>query len=242
MSIWGKIIGAAAGLAIGGPLGALAGGAAGHALDVGLSTPAETGDATRSIAFTIAVVALGAKMAKADGFVSDAEIVAFREVFRVPPDELRNVERVFNVAKRDTAGWQSYARQIGDMFPDRPEVLEDLVMCLFHIAKADGGVKEEEREFLRGVAETFGLPRSAFARLCAEAGGGCENDPYGVLGLDLTADDDAVRTAYRALMREHHPDRLIAAGMPQEFIVLANEKAATINTAYEKIRRERGMN
>ncbi len=243
MSIWGKIIGAAAGMALGGPLGALAGAAAGHAVDRHFAAaPAEPADATRSIGFTIAVVALGAKMARADGDATPAEFAAFREVFHVPDGELRNVERVFDLARRDTAGWDSYARQIAGMFPDRPEVLEDLVTCLFHIARADGIVSEDEREFLRGVASVFGLSASTFARLCAEAGGGCEHDPYGVLGLDMTtADDEAVRQAYRRLMREHHPDRLIAAGMPQEFIAVATQKAAMINAAYDKIRRERGM-
>ena len=98
MTIWGKIIGGVGGFAVGGPLGALIGAAAGHAVDrVRAAREAEAeADATKSIAFTIAVVALGAKIAKADGRVTRAEVNAFKDVFHVPPHELRNVSRVFD--------------------------------------------------------------------------------------------------------------------------------------------------
>jgi DnaJ like chaperone protein len=118
MSIWGKIIGGAAGFfALGGPLGALLGALAGHAIDKQMEPdlPPEQPDdrrATREIAFTIAVIALGAKMAKADGTVSRAEVAAFKQVFKIPPDEINNVARVFDLAKRDVAGFDAYARQL----------------------------------------------------------------------------------------------------------------------------------
>src|SRR5262245_5522226 len=160
MSIWGKIIGGAAGFALGGPLGALLGAIAGHAVDrrIEQAEPAEDQQslddrsATRQIAFTIAVIVLGAKMAKADGVVSRAEVAAFKEVFQVRQNELRNVARLFDQAKQDPAGFEPYAKQIARMFRKDHPVLEELLDGLFHIAKADGGVHDAEIRFLKDVA------------------------------------------------------------------------------------------
>ncbi|HEY3147379.1 MAG TPA: TerB family tellurite resistance protein, partial [Dongiaceae bacterium] len=151
MSIWGKIIGGAAGFALGGPLGALLGAIAGHAVDRRIEQADEPEQqslddrsATRQIAFTIAVIVLGAKMAKADGVVSRAEVAAFKEVFQVPQSELRNVARIFDQAKEDPAGFEPYAKQIARLFRKDHPVLEELLDGLFHIAKADGNVHEAE--------------------------------------------------------------------------------------------------
>ncbi|WP_225767222.1 TerB family tellurite resistance protein [Inquilinus sp. Marseille-Q2685] len=239
--IWGKIVGAAAGLAIGGPIGALLGAVAGHAVDWYRGQPPADGDATQHIAFTIGVIALGAKMAKADGAVTAAEVTAFRQVFRVPPEEEANVERLFNLARRDSAGFEPYARQLAGMFKDRPEVLEELLQCLFTIAKADGDVKPAELDYLRAVSGLFGLAQSDFHRLCAEECAGCDVDPYGVLGVEPQIDDESLKAAYRRLIREHHPDRLVARGMPADFIAVATDKMARINAAYDIIRRERKL-
>ncbi|MDP6067220.1 MAG: TerB family tellurite resistance protein, partial [Alphaproteobacteria bacterium] len=101
MSIWTTIIGSAAGFALGGPIGALVGGLAGHAYGRMRGGEADAG-AQRQVAFTIGVIALGAKMAKADGVVTRDEVAAFREVFHVPPAEGKNVARVFDQAKKDS--------------------------------------------------------------------------------------------------------------------------------------------
>lgn len=241
MTIWGKIVGAAAGLAIGGPIGGLLGAMAGHAVDWYRGQPPADGDATQHIAFTIGVIALGAKMAKADGAVTAAEVTAFRQVFRVPPEEEANVERLFNLARRDSAGFEPYARQLAGMFKDRPEVLEELLQCLFYIAKADGDVKPAELDYLRAVAGLFGLAQADFHRLCAEECAGCDVDPYGVLGVEPQIDDESLKAAYRRLIREHHPDRLVALGMPADFIAVATDKMARINAAYDIIRRQRKL-
>src|SRR5215212_2214426 len=92
----------------------------------------------RSIAFTIGMIALGAKMAKADGIVTANEITAFKQVFHVPPEELKNVAFVFNLAKQDVAGYDAYARQLARLFKGKPAMLEDILDGLFYIAKADG--------------------------------------------------------------------------------------------------------
>lgn len=247
MSIWGKIIGGAAGFfALGGPLGALLGALAGHAIDVQLAdeeTPATPDDrrATREIAFTIAVIALGAKMAKADGTVSRAEVAAFKQVFKIPPDEINNVARVFDLAKRDVAGFDAYARQLAHMFEERHPVLEELIDGLFHIARADGEVHEAEIAFIHDVAGIFGFSDADFVRLREVNIGPDLADPYTVLGVRREQSDDEIRTSWRRLMRENHPDKLMAQGLPAEFVALANEKVATLNAAYDRIAKERGI-
>jgi DnaJ like chaperone protein len=248
MSIWGKIIGGATGFALGGPLGALFGVLAGHAVDR-MSEPgrlegAEPGaeePGLHQVAFTIAVVALGAKMAKADGVVTRAEIDAFKEVFRVPPEETKNVGRFFNQAKKDPSGFAPYARQVARMFRDRPAVLEELLDCLFHIARADGVYHPAEQAYLREVAAIFGFGDAEFRRIEAKNMGPDQADPYVVLGLDRSASDTEIKTAYRKLIKEHHPDRLVAQGMPEDVVELANDKLAAINRAYETVRKERGL-
>jgi len=252
MSIWGKIVGGAAGFALGGPLGALLGGLAGHAVDKMRDSTEEAVVAERegrqpesgpekSIAFTIGVIVLGAKMAKADGAVTRDEVAAFKEVFHVPQEEMRNVGRVFNQAKRDARGFEPYARQLGRMFRDNPKILEELLDGLFHIARADGAVREEELAYLQRVAECFGFGPADWQRIRAANVGPAEDDPYAILGVAHDADEESLRRAYRELVREHHPDRLMAQGLPEEFVSLANEKLARINRAWTEVKKRRGM-
>jgi DnaJ like chaperone protein len=241
MSILGKILGGAAGFAIGGPIAALIGVLAGHAVDNMLKPePPQPGvDNTKQIAFTIGVIALGAKMAKADGVVTRPEINAFREIFHVPAEETANVARFFDLAKKDARGFEPYARQIAGLFPDNPEVLEKIVEGLLHIARADGRMHHGELDYLRQVAAIFGLDDARFAR--AQAAAGETIDPYQVLGISRDADEATIKSAWRNLARENHPDRLIAQGMPEEAIDLANRELAAINAAYDAVCRERGI-
>jgi DnaJ like chaperone protein len=254
MSIWGKILGGAAGFALGGPLGALLGAAAGHAVDVlneasreaALATPREAGTderaATRQIAFTIAVIVLGAKMAKADGRVTREEVTAFKQVFHVPPEELGNVGRLFDQARKDSAGFETYARQVAKMFPRKSKVLEELIDGLFHIAKADGEVSREEVGFLEQVAQIFGFSAADFERIRHAHIGPDRADPYTILGVSRASSDAEIKAAWKRAIRENHPDKLIAKGLPKEFVDLATEKVARINAAYDEIAKSRGFN
>lgn len=243
MSIWGKILGGAAGFAIGGPLGALLGAVAGHAVDhFGRCGPEMGKDGTKSIVFTIGVIVLAAKLAKVDGVVRRVEVEAFKRAFQVPPEEMRNVGRVFDQVRRDSQGFEVYARQIASLFRERDPVLEDLLESLLRIAEADGEVHEAELGYLRAVAAIFGFTEPDMHRILAEHCALCgrpDADPYAVLGVARDADDGAVKTAYRRLVREHHPDRLIAQGLPKEFIDLATERMAAINAAYSRIQKGR---
>jgi len=243
MSIWGKLLGGAAGLALGGPLGAILGAIAGHAVDRYRDTQAIEGpdDPTKSIAFTIGVIVLSAKMAKADGVVTRDEIDAFKKVFRVPPHESANVAKVFNQARKDSAGYEPYAKQLADMFRDNPVVLEELLNCLAYIAHADGTLHPAESKFLHEVSAIFGLDRAAFERATSTTLDPDAADPYQLVGVTREATNDEIKSAYRALVRENHPDRLMAQGVPEEFIEVANAKLAGINAAYETIQKERGF-
>lgn len=233
MSVWGKIGGAAAGMLVAGPLGAAVGVLAGHYL----IDREESGDP--GVAFTIAVIALSAKMAKADGVVSEEEIEAFDRIFRVPASERANVRRIFDFARQDVAGYETYAGQIARIYAGNPAVLEDILDGLFEIAKADGVFHPGEQAFLERVAEIFGFAPAEFRRIRASHFGADKADPYVVLGVAVDASDEEIKHTYRLLVRENHPDSLIARGVPAEFVKLANDKLAAINAAYELIRKER---
>lgn len=244
MSIWGKILGGFGGFAVGGPLGALLGAAAGHAIDSIRESDPGAPDPEKSAAFTIACIALGAKMAKADGLVTRDEVDAFKEVFAVPAEERAAMARLFDQARKDVRGFEPYARQVAGLFADQPEVLEKLLAALFHIAKADGEVSASEIDYLRAVAAIFGFGDQAFERIRAIHMAdmpGRSDDPYVILGVSSDADDAALRAAHRARVRENHPDRLIADGMPEELIALATEELARVNAAWETIKAARGL-
>jgi DnaJ like chaperone protein len=241
MSFVGRIIAGARDLSFGGPLGNLLAGAArlipswlpphGHGEDA-------SGDPRRRIAFTIAVIALGAKMAKADGAVTRDEVAAFGEVFQVPPGEEEHVRLVFDLARKSTAGFESYARQVGRLFADDRAVLEDLLGGLFHIALADGLVCSAEDEYLREVARHFGFDAADYARIRALHDGPQQDapeDPYAILGVLPGTATGAIREAYHRLVRESHPDLVIAQGLPPECVALATARIARINAAYDQI-------
>lgn len=196
-----------------------------------LKTPPE-----RSVGFTIAVIALGAKMAKADGLVTRDEVAAFREVFQIAEEDERDAARVFNLARQDVAGYEDYARRIRAMFDDASQTLCDLMEGLFHIAVADGAYHPDEDRFLEQVARIFGLSGAQFAALRARfVPEGAGRDPYAVLGLPPDATLEEARAAWRALVRETHPDRMMARGVPEEAIRLAERRMQDINRAWEDI-------
>ncbi|WP_282025511.1 molecular chaperone DjiA [Limimaricola cinnabarinus] len=200
-----------------------------------LRTPPE-----RSVAFAIAVIALGAKMAKADGRVTRGEVAAFREVFTIPPEEEANAARVFNMARTDVAGFEDYAAKIAAMFGADKGPLCDLMEGLFHIALADGDYHPAENAFLQRVAEIFEIDPRSFARLRARFVPDAEPDPYDVLGVSPDDDMDEIRDAWRGIVRETHPDRLIARGLPEEAMKMAESRLIAANRAWERISEGQG--
>jgi DnaJ like chaperone protein len=241
MSIWGKMAGAAAGLAVGGPIGALLGGFAGHfAIDRDKGGD-DAASGENQVAFTVGVIALGAKMAKADGVVTPDEVDAFKDVFKVPEGEMKNVARVFNLAKQDVAGYEAYADQLASMFKDNKKLLEDVLDGLFHIAGADEVMHPAEEAYLEEVANRFGFSKTEFRYILARHVASDRRNPYDVLEVTPEISDSDLKVHYRKLVAENHPDKLLARGVPEEFIALATEKIAVINEAYGEIARERGI-
>lgn len=221
MSIWTRISAALAALRDGEPLSAV--------FDR-LRSPPE-----RSVAFTIGVIALGAKLAKADGTVTRGEVAMFRSIFTIPPGEEANAARVFNLARQDVAGFDAYARKIAAMFPPRDPVLQDLLEGLFHVAIADGDFHPAEEEFLHEVARIFGLSEPCFRALKARVVPGADPDPLEVLELPPTADLDSARRAFRRMVRESHPDALRARGVPEEAVRVAEARLKALNKAWEDV-------
>ena len=227
--------------ALGGPLGALLGGIASQAADSFRQITNDDTDGTQQIAFTIGVIALGAKMAKADGQVTRDEVEAFKQIFKVPPEDMKDVARVFNQARKDVAGYEAYASQIANLFEPAMQTLEDLLHGLFHIAKADQVIHPAELDYLKKVAEIFGFNEASFSRIRAYHLGPDLADPYTILGIEPNASEEEIKRTWRALIQENHPDRAMARGLPQEFVDLATEKLATINDAYDRISRQRSF-
>lgn len=190
----------------------------------------------RDAAFTLALVALAAKMAVADGVVSASEERVFRQLVHAPAADTIEIERFFELAQQDVAGYDSYARKVRKLFEGQPQTLEHVLDALFHIASADGYIHEGELEYLRNVGAIFGFEDARFNQIAAQfMRDGAGPDPYLVLGLAPSADAAEVRKVYRSLIAEHHPDRLIAKGVPPELISIATARVAAINAAYDQI-------
>ncbi|SEN30873.1 DnaJ like chaperone protein [Loktanella fryxellensis] len=189
----------------------------------------------RSVAFTIAVIALGAKMAKADGTVRRVEVAAFREVFHIPARDEAHAARLFDMARTDIAGFEEYAARIKRMFGTDTAPLSDLLEGLFHIAMADGRYHAAEDAFLGRVADIFGFDERKFGRIRAQFVPDAVRDPYDVLGVDPDADMATIRAAWRTQVRDTHPDRMLARGVPEEAVKLAEKRLVAINRAWEEI-------
>lgn len=261
MGYWGKVIGGVAGFAMGGPFGAVVGAALGHAADSGVGPrlpfpfSASAADplfnqakvaamfGQKEQVFSIAAVVLSAKLAKCDGPVKRAEIDMFRRQFRIPDESARDIGRLFDHARENAEGFETYATQLGEAFSDNRAMLEVVLGSLFAIARADGPVNAREQAFLHTVHKAFRLDQLAWDRASGAAArpDSEEADPYTVLGVARSADGETLRAAWRALMRQNHPDALAARGVPPEFIQKASDSVARINAAWDRIKRERGL-
>ena len=269
LAIMGMIAGGVLGYLIGDAVGGVIGAVAGHLFDryrfaerrnrrrqrskassytdgMGAKPIFDDPTETRRIAFATAIIVLGAKLAKADGQVTRDEVDAFKQRFKFSEDEVGGVARIYDQAKTSAEGFEPYARQISALFGRDPVLLEELLIGLFEVARADGDLKTGEIEFLREVASIFGFDRTKFEQMRATFGTAGDptprsGDPYKVLGISRSSADADIKKAYRKLVRELHPDQLIAKGLPKEFISRANNRLAVVNTAYDQIEKQRGM-
>ena len=235
-SLWERLLGA---------MGDAAGNALGRVIEVIRTTFEGDPETRRQVSFSVAIIALSAKMAKADGIVSEAEVKAFQQIFDFPDEEARNVARLYNLARQDVAGYEAYATKLAGLCSPGAgkaancPMLENVVDGLFHIAKADGLVHEAELAFLFRIAEIFRIDEGHFRRIMARHVLLDGRDPYLVLGVSPEDDFAKIRKQYRSLVSEHHPDRLIARGVPASLHAAANERMAALNAAYAAIEKER---
>ena len=235
MNIWGKVIGGAAGFAIGGPIGALLGAVAGHAIDTKILPAYISNDENyKSIVFTAGVIALSAKMAKADGKVTKDEILTFRKLVQIPKDDINQVSKLWELAKETTDGYELYAKQIYSLFRNQPEILERILDILFEIAKSDGNIDATELNYLKNVSNIFNFDEIIFEKLLALHNP--ENNSFEILGAQISDTFEDIQKKWKEMVKNNHPDKLVGQGMPIEFIESANQKLAIINSAYEEIK------
>lgn len=242
MAIWNRLWASASGISLGGPLGALIGAVAGQAMDRWRrARSADSAVSLRQVAFAIALIALAAKLAPAGAANGPDPLERFKKVFPIADAEDANLARLFNLANRDPRGFEAYAHQVAAIFATSPAALETLLDALFRIAVAAGTPRPSEVVYLHNVAGALGLGDETFRRIASNHARRDIRDPYALLGVRRGADDGEIRTAWLRLIREVHPDSLLAHGVPKELIEDANARMAAINAAYDTIRIERGQ-
>ena len=245
MSIWGKIIGGTTGFALGGPLGAIIGMMIGGSFDRSarkFSSSNQISQQQKKNVFALCIIVLSAKIAKADGEVTKEEIYTFKEKFNIQSEEMSEVSKIFNEAKKSSFGFKNIADQVGNLFSDNKVLLEQLLNNLFYIAEADGLTSSNEVEVLRSISQSFHFNETDFQRIFHSRLNNKESDPYKILGVTREDSDNNIRKKWIELSKEHHPDYLIAKGMPKEFIKEANKELSSINLAYDKIKELRDFN
>ena len=236
MSVWGKFIVSAAGFALGGPIGALIGVVAGHAIDkIKAKHKLPEEHALKQIGFTVGVIVLSAKMAKADGKVTKEEIIAFKDKISVPEKEIKNVARLWDQSKKTTDGFEVYAQQICQLLGKNSSVLEELLNLLIIIAKADGKITEPEIFYLKQISVIFGFSIEKFERIYSSSLGKT-SDPYQILGVTRDTPILEIKNKWKILATNHHPDKLIAQGLPIDFIEKTTHRLQEINNAWDIIK------
>ena len=263
MAWWGKLIGGAFGFLLGGPLGALLGAALGHNFDRGLKGLSHTapGDQERvQTAFFTATFSVMGHVAKADGQVSPSEIRLAEAVMaqmRLDADKRRAAINLFNQGKRADFPLEDVLEQFRTECHRRRTLVQMFIEIQLQAAYADGDMNAAEQHVLLHICDQLGFSRQIFRHLegmiRAAAGASQQRSrraatprdtvaaAYRILGTELSATDAEIKKAYRRLMAQHHPDKLVAKGLPEEMIELATQKTQEIRKAYERIKEARGL-
>ena len=190
----------------------------------------------RKIGFTIAVIALSAKMAKADGIVSKEEVNAFSQIFEIPKGQEKHVSNVYNLARQDIAGYEIYAKKIAKMLKNKKILLENIIEGLLFISIADGAYHPKEDKFVNNVASIFSIKRGRLEYLKNMYIDTSANSYYKILNVSPGDNLEQIRKQWKKLVLEHHPDIVLARGLPEEAIRLTAVKLARINEAWENIK------
>ena len=237
MSIWGSLIGGFVGFSFAGPIGALIGSMVGGRISSARRSGFHRSFSPPQQVFAIALIILTAKLAKADGQVSKEELVAIKQKLKIPDNELDQVGKIFNQAKRESTGYEPYAKQISQIYKGNLNVLEEVINVLFYIAEADGNISASELKMIEHIAQIFGLNQSQFNGIKESRKSLDKLNPYIV--LESSPDDDlqTIRKRYLKLSKEHHPDLLVSKGVVQEVIDESKKKMRAINSAWDKIQK-----
>jgi DnaJ like chaperone protein len=201
------------------------------------SMPARIAGGRPDVDFAAAVIALGAKMARADGITTQAEAMALRRAFPVAPSDVFALDQLFQLAQETVHGFEGYAKRLARRFANSPELLADVLDVLFAVAVADAVLTREEEDFLKTVARLFGIDHARFEFIARRHLPDRPQDPYSVLGVTPSASSADIRSAWLKGIAEAHPDRFIGRGGPVDFVAAANARAAALNTAYEALGR-----
>ena len=249
----GKVVGGTLGFAIGGPIGAIAGAAFGHSFDrkeekyisyrIGHEGDLSNNEQAQ-LTFFVAAFSMLAKIAKADGRVSEKEISSVEDFMRkelqLDQESMNTAKNIFKEAVNSSEPFDSFARQFHDVFRHQPRIIELMMDLLLRVSTADGGISGEEEKLLSSAARIFNISDDEYARLRSRYVKDV-NKYYAVLKVSENATDEEVKKAYRKLVSEYHPDKIESKGLPEEFVKFANDKFKEIQEAYEQIRRERGL-
>lgn len=266
MGWWGKLAGGAFGFMFGGPLGAVLGAVLGHNLDRGLNGLSDqealqpgAQERVQTAFFTATFSVLG-HLAKVDGQVSEQEISLAEAVMRqmeLEPEARRTAIRLFQQGKADDFPIDQVLQQFRHECHRRTTLLQMFMEIQLQAAYVDGPMDPAEERLLLYVCRQLGIPEFLFRRLekrvqaelHAAGGHGAAqqshdialDDAYAILNLDAVASDAEVKKAYRRLTSQHHPDKLVAKGLPEEMMKLAAQKTHEIRQAYERIKAARGL-
>jgi len=237
MSIWGSLIGGMVGFSLGGPFGMLLGSLIGGKISRSRSTAKFRTFAQSQQIFALSLIVLSAKLSKADGQVSREELIAVKDKLKIPESELDQVGKIFNKAKKESAGYEQYAQQIAQLYQGNLNVLEEVINILFYIAEADGEVSKAELRMIEHIAQIFGLNKLQFNGIKESRKSSDKLNPYIVLESRPEDDLQTIRKKYLKLSKEHHPDLLISKGVPKEVIEESKNKMRAINSAWDKIQK-----
>ena len=237
MAIWGSLIGGMIGLSLGGPFGMLLGSLIGGKISRAKSRSSFGSFAQPQQIFALSLIVLSAKLSKADGQVSKEELIAVKDKLKIPDNELDQVGKIFNKAKEESAGYESYAEQIAQIYKGNINVLEEVINILFYIAESDGNVSESEFKMIEHIAQIFGLTEIQFNSIRESRKSSDKLNPYIVLESNPDDTIEIIRKRYLKLSKEHHPDLLINKGVPKEVIDESKAKMRTINSAWDQVKK-----
>ena len=237
MSIWGSLIGGMIGFSLGGPFGMLLGSLIGGKVSRARARGGFSAQTQGQRIFALSLIVLSAKLSKADGQVSREELIAVKDKLKIPEHEIKQVGKIFNQAKEESAGYEPYAKQIAQFYKGNINVLEEVINILFYIAEADGNVSESELNMIQHIAQIFGLNQSQFNSIKESRKSSDKLNPYIVLESKPEDELRDIRKKYLKLSKEHHPDLLLSKGVPQEVIEESKKKMRAINSAWDQIQK-----